>query len=255
MRILFSIVAITLVCCKPTYQQKSITTDVVPMGDNSRTSLDWPGTYHGTLPCVDCKGIKTEIILEQDNEYTIRQQYEGKSDSVFVDTGVMTWDKLGEEITFEHGEMSFKVGENVLSLLDKKGDIITGELADNYILQKEKQTITEKHWVLIELNGEQIVNDENRNSEPYFTLKNNDNRVIGHGGCNSFFSYYKLGTDNSLHFEKMTTTRMACNDGNLEQKYLQVLAESKSYQLKGNILHLNGVKEKTSAKFMSVYFY
>lgn len=254
MRLLFSIVAVALVCCKPAYQQKSITTDVVPMGDNSRTSLDWPGTYHGTLPCADCKGIKTEIILEQDNEYTIRQQYEGKSDSVFVDTGVMTWDKLGEEITFEHGEMSFKVGENVLLLLDRNGDIITGDLADNYRLQKEKQSIVGKHWVLIELNGEQIVSDVNRVREPYFTLKNSDDRVIGHGGCNSFFSYYKLGPDNSLQFEKMTSTRMACNDGNLEQKYLQVLGECKSFQLKGNILYLNGV-EAASAKFMSVYFY
>ena len=254
MRILFSIVALALVCCKPSYQQKSITTEIEPMGDNSRTSLDWPGTYHGTLPCADCKGIKTEIILEQDNEYTIRQQYEGKSDSVFVDTGVMTWDKLGGVITFEHDEMSFQVGENVLSLLDKEGNLITGDLADNYKLNKEKQVITEKHWVLIELNGEPIVSDENRKRELYFTLKLNDNRVIGHGGCNSFFSYYKLGPDNSLQFEKMVSTRMACNDNNLESRYLQVLSECKSFQQKGNILYLNGVKE-VSAKFMSVYFY
>jgi hypothetical protein len=40
-----------------------------PAGDTSRTSLDWPGTYTGVLPCADCEGIETTITLSVDLTY------------------------------------------------------------------------------------------------------------------------------------------------------------------------------------------
>ncbi|MDE5451088.1 copper resistance protein NlpE N-terminal domain-containing protein, partial [Elizabethkingia meningoseptica] len=30
---------------------------------NAQNSLDWAGTYEGTVPCADCPGIKTTITL------------------------------------------------------------------------------------------------------------------------------------------------------------------------------------------------
>lgn len=254
MRLLISIVAISLLCCKPAYQKKSITTDVVPMMDNSRTALDWPGTYHGTLPCADCEGIKTELIIKQDNNYTIRQQYLGKSDSVFVDEGVLSWGKMGNNISLEHNELKFQVGENTLLMLDKSGNIIPGDMEGKYNLMKVENNIIDRYWVLVEINGKPILNDKSRVKEPYFTLKEKDNRAIGHGGCNSFFGYYKLGPNKTLVFEKLATTRMACNDNNLEHQYISQLERSKTYELNGDILVVKGEKGKSS-KFISIYFY
>ena len=44
-------------------------------GHNAQNSLDWAGTYEGTLPCADCPGIKTTITLKDDNTYTISEEY------------------------------------------------------------------------------------------------------------------------------------------------------------------------------------
>lgn len=40
-------------------------------GDNSRNSLDWEGTYKGILPCADCEGIETMVILKDNDRYTL----------------------------------------------------------------------------------------------------------------------------------------------------------------------------------------
>ncbi len=50
-----------LSCATPAPQDDGMTDPPMSTGDNSQNSLDWPGTYTGTLPCADCEGIKTEI--------------------------------------------------------------------------------------------------------------------------------------------------------------------------------------------------
>ena len=41
----------------------------LPSGDNSRNSLDWQGTYVGTVPCADCPGIRMRIELKDDGTF------------------------------------------------------------------------------------------------------------------------------------------------------------------------------------------
>src|SRR5690606_19199026 len=42
---------------------------------NAQNSLDWMGTYEGILPCADCEGIKTTIILKEDGTYSSKETY------------------------------------------------------------------------------------------------------------------------------------------------------------------------------------
>lgn len=51
--------------------------ETMPNADNSRSSLDWAGTYRGNLPCADCPGIKTEITLLADGSYRMGMFYQG----------------------------------------------------------------------------------------------------------------------------------------------------------------------------------
>jgi copper homeostasis protein (lipoprotein) len=47
------------------------------------TSIDWAGNYQGILPCADCEGIKTQILLNKDLSYVLETQYLGKDEKNF----------------------------------------------------------------------------------------------------------------------------------------------------------------------------
>ncbi|GHT78668.1 lipoprotein involved with copper homeostasis and adhesion [Bacteroidia bacterium] len=116
------------------------TIEITSMADNSRNSLEWYGTYTGVIPCADCEGIKTQVILTDSNTYTIRREYLGKKEAVYTYSGTFTWSEDGGSISLKEDEREaatrFKVGENVLFQLDGEGKEITGDLANNYILVK-----------------------------------------------------------------------------------------------------------------------
>lgn len=49
---------------------------------NAQNSLDWKGTYKGILPCADCEGIETEIVLNADQTYVLTRKYLGKGSTI-----------------------------------------------------------------------------------------------------------------------------------------------------------------------------
>lgn len=102
---------------------------------NSRNSLDWAGTYSGTMPCASCPGIKTKITLNNDDSYQKTVEYLESNDKPETTNGTFTWSADGSKITLE--EFQFLVGENQLISLDAEGKQITGELAEHYILKKQ----------------------------------------------------------------------------------------------------------------------
>ncbi|MFC3879941.1 copper resistance protein NlpE [Algoriphagus namhaensis] len=113
----------------------------IPLGDNSQVSLDWNGTYKGTIPCADCEGIETTLTLNTDLTYVLVTNYLGRNDALEErNSGSFTWGESGSKITLENtgsGPHQYKVGENRLWHLDMNGEVITGDLADHYILTKQ----------------------------------------------------------------------------------------------------------------------
>jgi uncharacterized lipoprotein NlpE involved in copper resistance len=135
-------VAMGLIACsnatKPAEQDATDNVKAVDMA-HTTNSLDYYGTYTGTVPCADCAGLKTEITLDADNHYTVKTEYLGKDETVYTETGVYSWDKNSRIITLEgitEAPSKYIVGENYLKQLDMEGNEITGELADMYILRK-----------------------------------------------------------------------------------------------------------------------
>ena len=112
---------------------------VTPMPDNSMNSLDWQGVYQGTMPCADCAGIETTLLLEGNNTYSLKTKYLGKSEEVFEKTGDFKWDANGNNIQLvgiTNAPYKYRVGENNLLQLDMEGKIIQGEMSDKYYLNK-----------------------------------------------------------------------------------------------------------------------
>ena len=107
----------------------------------SQNALDWKGTYKGVVPCADCEGIETILILNEDHTYLRRTKYLGKpGDQYFEAKGTFTWNDKGNTILLsdaENAASQYFVGENQVIQLDLSGARITGKLADQYILAKQ----------------------------------------------------------------------------------------------------------------------
>jgi uncharacterized lipoprotein NlpE involved in copper resistance len=100
---------------------------------------EWGGTYRGILPCADCEGIETILRLEYDETWKMSLKYLGKSDEIFEDKGVFTWSVKRDAIRLKSSDedpLWFKVEDNMLIRLDNNGEVITGDLADRYRLEK-----------------------------------------------------------------------------------------------------------------------
>jgi len=109
-------------------------------GHNSRNSLNWEGVYTGTIPAASAPGIDVRLMLNRDETFVLRYEYVDRPNSQFIQTGSFKWDKKGAIITLKVKDTPpyYKVEENRLIQLDMKGKPITGNLADNYVLTKER---------------------------------------------------------------------------------------------------------------------
>lgn len=106
---------------------------------SSRNSLDWWGRYFGVLPCADCEGIETVIVLNRDNTYVLRSVYLGKGDDTpFETSGEFVWNDAGSIMILQglqNRPNRYIVGEGSLRQLDMAGQRIAGRLADRYVLK------------------------------------------------------------------------------------------------------------------------
>ncbi|EPF80237.1 lipoprotein involved with copper homeostasis and adhesion [Acinetobacter gyllenbergii] len=118
-------------------------TEVVDSAHTAENSLDWNGTYKGVLPCADCEGIETELELNLDKTYELKETYLGKGDGkAFESKGSFTFDSKNTsiiELDKAGDGRKYFVAEGYLKALDTEGKEITGELADKYELKKEAE--------------------------------------------------------------------------------------------------------------------
>lgn len=231
-------------------------------GHSSRDSLDWPGTYVGTLPCADCAGIQTTLTLNRDQTYTLSTTYEGKDGGPFEQTGAFSWSPDGSTITLDAGDapLAYKVGENMLLHLDMDGQTVTGELADRYVLRKQiaktpdltGRCILDTRWKLVELWGKPVAaSDEGRAA--FILLSSKNARFTGFGGCNAASGAFELKIGNRIRFTDMASTLMACPDMDVEQEFFQVLGMADNFACDGQTLFLHKARMAPLAKFEAVH--
>ena len=142
-----TVTLLSLISCNNKETAKQDTTieeaEVHHSEDNSKNSLDWTGTYKGTIPCADCEGIAIEITLNEDHTFSSQSTYIGTKKTqknVFKETGTFEWDEKGNTIktvtSDKSNKKSYIVGEKKLIQLDSDNKEITGPLAENYILKQ-----------------------------------------------------------------------------------------------------------------------
>ncbi|MFL0353055.1 META domain-containing protein [Xanthomarina sp. GH4-25] len=234
-----------------TTSENLIEEEVVIDSHTSEKSLDWEGTYKGTLPCADCEGIERTITINKDQTYVSKDNYLGEKDGVFDSRGYIKWIDNGQKILLsdDNGTMYF-VGENTLTQLNKSGNKVTGELADFYILKKqdlsnnEEIAFTDTKWKLVKLMGKDITD-----SEAFISFATEDNRVFGNSGCNTFTGTYNIENNTQLELSKIATTMMACPDMTVEDQFIKVLNTADNFSLNANTMTLNKAKMAPLAVF------
>ena len=214
---------------------------------NSQNSLDWQGLYVGIEPCKKCEKTKVSIQINYDSTFSMQTLEVGKSSEIKEVSGKFSWDNGGQiiQLKLPKGTKKYFVGENTLTLLDKKNRRVKSKQSEYYVLHKKTNEthktvneITGKYWKLIELNGQKIgfnenfdknLNDKNLNKEPNFNkephiiLNAENNMITGHGGCNGFVGSYELQDGNRIKFYQVVSTMMACLDMEVEFQLLKIL--------------------------------
>jgi heat shock protein HslJ len=223
------------------------------LAHTARNSLDWAGAYRGVLPCADCPGIDTVVMLASDGTYSAQSKYLDKGSEVFSEHGTLIWNSEGNTISLEGREPAkYFVGENRLTRLALDGSRITGPNAGSYLLTRLPGGLAGPHWKLVELRGQPV---PTLDREPYLMFAADGMRVSGFGGCNSFTGSYRLDEPASrIRFEQIASTMMACVGGNdVERSFHEVLETADNYSLNGYRLTLNRARMAPLARFEAVY--
>lgn len=117
-------------------EQQNETTVQAPDMHNAENALDYQGTYKGTIPAADCPGINVTLTLGNDG--TFEEIYEYIERDTFTSKGTYTVKVNTLTTVSETNDTTYyKVEENRLRMLDREQNLIGGELADKYILNKQ----------------------------------------------------------------------------------------------------------------------
>lgn len=253
--LIFSLSTFFFISCSSKVQEEIKVSD----RHTSKISLSWTGTYKGVLPCADCEGIETTLRVNNDSTFHLINYYLGKKSDSVETFGSFSWNEEENTIilnNISNNPNKYFIGENSLLQLDLEGNLISGELADKYILKKvfagKIEKITDITWRLLEIQGKPISRLDKNKRPIQFRLNSKENRVNGFAGCNNFWGSFNLQEGNRISFSKMASTLMACPDLHLEIEFYRILDRTDNYTLKENFLYLNKAKMASLAKFEAV---
>jgi uncharacterized membrane protein len=139
-------------------------------------ALKAAGIYGGYLPCADCEGITTYLLLKPDMTYRLEETYYKKDEKVFPANGNWKMNN-GKIVLYDKNEvrLSFLPDGNKLWQLDSEGNRISGNLGDKYVLTRQemadKKRLKEKADAGIDFIG--------HGNEPFWGLEiDKGNKII-----------------------------------------------------------------------------
>jgi heat shock protein HslJ len=256
------------VACKTNKQtEKAIKFDtgiISPNVASAKQTIDWTGVYYGETPCADCPSIDVQLTLNTDNTYSMTRIYSGHPETI-INQGTFTWNAAETQIDLQDVEKDgayshFIVQENKLTLLTPAGEIPETTDMNFYTLNKMAvdsidETICNKYWKLVELNGKPVQYKNGVSSEAHISFKANG-AVYGSFSCNNFAGSYKVtkGAANRIRISGLASTQKMCMDMTIEDEFAKVLNVADSYSVNdGKELILNRARMSPLAKFEVVY--
>ncbi|HZX78905.1 copper resistance protein NlpE [Lysobacter sp.] len=147
---LAAIVLLTLAGCKPQAPAESpapavapaATVPSVPVTDEARPKAAFDtkafaGTFTGTLPCADCPGIDTRLVLAADGTYAITESYQERSAPELKGDGTWTVEENDQRLRLDPNSKSENdrlfaiLSQDEIRQLDTEGKPIDSTLPYN----------------------------------------------------------------------------------------------------------------------------
>lgn len=198
----------------------------------SRNALDWAGTYEGVLPCADCPGIKTRLVLMADGQFELSTQYIDRQPTPQVTRGRFAWNAAGNDITVGDavGAQQFRVGEGRLLQLNRDGSAPAWDAPGRVLTRATaggaapapapgaaaadpalSRSLQDKVWTLKSGTdaGGQPIAGLMPPGQP-FVLRFDASRLSVSGGCNSMGGGWRLDGAGKLVVGRMASTMKAC---------------------------------------------
>ena len=102
-------------------------------------ALKATGIYGGFVPCADCEGIITYLLLNPDMSYRLEETYYKKDEKVFRTNGNWKMEK-GKIILYDNNEvrLSFLTDGDKIWQLDSEGNRISGNLGNKFVLNRQE---------------------------------------------------------------------------------------------------------------------
>lgn len=116
-------------------------------------------------------------------------------------------------------------------------------------------SIEDSIWELTQLEGTAVNQTSVPDKRIHFSLNGAEKSIHGYSGCNIFNGNYTVENGDRIKFSKLSSTRMACPDADMnESKFLKVFELTDNYTINGDRLMLNVGKSAPLAVFEAVYF-
>ena len=241
-----SLFALILVSCNTA---KTNNETIVPDMHTSEISLDWAGTYSGSLPCSSCAELETELTLNSDNTYVLTQRDFSREKESKITEGKFTWKEniiVLENMPKEFDSNSFKVEEGRIRMLDKAGNKITGDSENNYLLSKNGNSEVEnKKWMLVKLYGKNVKGTAETH---YLIFHEENNQIEAKAACNQLTFGYKIKNGLRLEITPGISTMMACPD-EVEETFKKMMLEIDNFSVTEKTLTLNKARMAPLAVF------
>ena len=144
--LLFAFCAVLL--CGGCSDEQASSPQVVPAAKLVPAKETYFGTYTGTLPGADCTGIETTLTLSEDSTFHLR--LDGRLYSAMGAAGELfavrrgLFERMENDtllaVQSENGHRQYyRIEQGSLRHLDGDKNVITGAIADRYILTKKNR--------------------------------------------------------------------------------------------------------------------
>ena len=98
-----------------------------------------------------------------------------------------------------------------------------------------------QRWVVTEMKGVPVQLSGGRR-DAFINFEINEKRFTGNAGCNQINGSYTLDKKD-IHFDKVISTKMSCEDIAFENTFLDLLSRVDRYEQKGNDMLLKRKRE------------
>jgi len=178
--------------------------------------------------------------------YELRRSYAGRPQpNDFDDRGHWLWNHAKSQLMLTSSRnvrVRFeRLDDQHLRQLDQRGRVIASDV--NHTLQRLGAfaplplALRGPDWRLVRLDGIDLAGQKAK-VLPHFVLNRKTYQLTGHGGCNRIQGTFTLEAE-QLGLAPVASTRRTCKTGlELEQRFLVMLGQVRSYTLDASVLEL-----------------